>query len=176
MQLPMNPDAELRLLHDTWRSGIPLTEAMQLAPLHFRDETLTVAAELAPNVNVHGTAFAGSLYAVAALAGWGLVHLTLRRAGIDDGSIVIAEGRIRYLRPVRERIVASCAMPPAELAAGLADLGADAGRARFALEAVLCAGDQVAVRFDGIYAVVRGGAQGPGVKRAMRSPAALPSQ
>lgn len=148
-------ESEIALLAETWRSGIPLTEAMRVTPQQFADETLTVAAELAPNVNVHGTAFAGSLYAVAALAGWGLVHLTLRRAGIDDAGIVIAEGRIRYLRPVQERILARCSMPPEVLAAGLAELGGDAGRGRFALQAELHAGDRVAVRFDGIYAVER---------------------
>lgn len=150
----MDVEGELALLHDTWRSGIPLTEAMNLAPLRFADETLTVAAELAPNVNVHGTAFAGSLYAVAALAGWGLIQLALRRAGID-GSIVIAEGRIRYLLPVRARIVATCSMPAGVLAAGLSGLAGPAGKARFPLHAQIEAGNDVGVRFEGVYAVQR---------------------
>jgi thioesterase domain-containing protein len=57
-----------------------------------------VRAELEPNINVHGTAFAGSLYAIAALCGWGMTWLQLKTRHID-GSIVIAEGNIRYARP-----------------------------------------------------------------------------
>ena len=58
---------------------------MTLEPIAFESHRLTVEAELAPNVNVHGTAFAGSLYAIAALSGWGLVHLELARAGAALG-------------------------------------------------------------------------------------------
>jgi thioesterase domain-containing protein len=90
------PDAvaALERLGTTWHEEIPLTRAMALEPVSWRDGTLTVAADLAPNVNVHGTAFAGSLYSIAALSGWGLVHLELERADVA-GSIVIADGRIR---------------------------------------------------------------------------------
>ena len=66
---------------------------MTLEPIAFESHRLTVEAELAPNVNVHGTAFAGSLYAIAALSGWGLVHLELARAG---AALRSETGRTRF--------------------------------------------------------------------------------
>jgi len=60
---------------------------------------LELEAALEPNVNVHGTGFAGSVYAVAALAGWGLLYLELRRRTLD-AAIVIARGQMDYTLPV----------------------------------------------------------------------------
>jgi thioesterase domain-containing protein len=141
----------LDTLRATWHREIPLTDAMDLEPVAFEDHALTVRARLAPNVNVHGTAFAGSLYATTALAGWGLVHLELEAAGID-GAIVIAEGGIRYRRPVAADIVAHCAIDPGALATGLAALR-EAGRTRFSLVATVAGDEGDAVIFEGVYAV-----------------------
>ena len=72
---------------------------------------LEIRAALAPNVNVHGTAFAGSLYAIAALCGWGSTWLALRSRALG-AHIVIADGHIKYARPVAETIVATCLFDP----------------------------------------------------------------
>lgn len=151
----MNSDAAghdpLAELAATWRSEIPITDAMDLAPEHFGDHALSVRATLAPNVNVHGTAFAGSLYAVAALSGWGLVHLELGAAGLD-GSIVIAEGSIAYQKPVQEDIVARCASTDTEVGQLMTRLRED-GRARWPLTSFITAAGREAVRFEGVYAI-----------------------
>jgi thioesterase domain-containing protein len=141
----------LARLAATWHGEIPITAAMDLAPVAFADHRLTVAATLAPNVNVHGTAFAGSLYAIAALSGWGLVHLELEAAGLD-GSIVIADGRIAYQRPVQEEIRAVCATDAQDVEATLTRLR-EAGRTRWPLTAVIHAAGREAVRFEGSYAI-----------------------
>ena len=51
-------------LQAIWYQQIPLSKAMDMRIVDFADNTLTCCASLAPNVNVHGTAFAGSSYAV----------------------------------------------------------------------------------------------------------------
>lgn len=151
----MTPDddvaSQLADLERTWHSEIPITSTMDVAPESFAGHTLTVRATLEPNVNVHGTAFAGSLYAVAALSGWGLVHLELGAAGIP-GSIVIAEGRINYRRPVQENIVARCSSDETEVERVMEALRTD-GRVRWPLTASISAAGREAVRFEGVYAV-----------------------
>lgn len=147
----MTAEDPLDVLARTWRTEIPITDAMDLGPVRFDDHGLTVRADLAPNVNVHGTAFAGSLYAIAALSGWGLVHLELDAAGLD-GSIVIAEGRIEYLRPVQEAIVAVCATDAEDVRAVRARL-VEHGRTRWPLTSVIHAAGREAVRFEGVYAI-----------------------
>ena len=94
-------------LERTWHEEIPISKAMGIRVADFANDQLVVRAELEPNINVHGTAFAGSLYAIAALCGWGMTWLQLRSRRID-GSIVIADGKIHYDRPVKEPIVATC--------------------------------------------------------------------
>ena len=87
-------------LEQTWHEEIPISKAMGIRVADFANDQLVVRAELEPNINVHGTAFAGSLYAIAALCGWGMTWLQLRSRRID-GSIVIADGTYS-LRPPGE--------------------------------------------------------------------------
>jgi len=65
-------------LENTWYTRIPITKAMQAKVQSFDGNVLVVEAALEPNINLHGTAFAGSLYTVSALTGWSMVHLQTR--------------------------------------------------------------------------------------------------
>ena len=82
------------------------------------DETsLSLAAPLALNSNVHGTAFAGSLYAVGVLSAYYLGREWMRREGLSDAGyeLVAKSGRIAYKRPIRApSIVARSVLPTAE--------------------------------------------------------------
>ena len=110
-------------LQAIWYEQIPLSKAMDMRIVDFVDNTLTCRASLGPNVNVHGTAFAGSLYAVQALTGWGQMHLQLRVHGLD-ASIVIANGQINYAKPVAEDITVRCSF--GDQAAGMDTLKSSA--------------------------------------------------
>jgi len=138
-------------LERTWHEEIPISKAMGIRVGEFANDRLVVRAQLAPNINVHGTAFAGSLYAIAALCGWGMTWLQLKTRAID-GSIVIADGRIKYDRPVKSEIVATCRFSPDAHAEALRRLEAD-GKTRFPLECSIEANGEVAARFGGEYAV-----------------------
>lgn len=138
-------------LEALWNRGIPLTVAMRIAIEACSFEALTVAADLEPNANPHGTAFAGSLYAIAALTGWGMVWLALRSRGLG-GAIVLAHGEIDYLRPVTERIVCRTGWPVAEHGITLDRLAAS-GRAECSLECLIGPAKRPAARFTGRYAV-----------------------
>lgn len=89
------------------RSGIPLTAQMDFRVLALTDNSITVRAGAAENINVHGTAFAGSLYTVCTLALWGLIHSRLPA----HAALVMAEGTIRYRKPVVGEIIAHCSIP-----------------------------------------------------------------
>lgn len=136
-------------LEAVWHDTIPLTRALEIKVRSFDGETLEVAAGLAPNINLHGTAFAGSLYAISALCGWSMVHLQLAMRELH-GSIVLAEGRIRYLKPVAEEIVATCSF--GEQAAAF-DRLADSGKTRFPLTTRIAAGGADAAMFEGEFGV-----------------------
>ena len=137
-------------LESLWRQGIPLTTAMGLTVGRFAGDELEVRAPLAPNVNVHGTAFAGSLYAICALTGWGALWLRLRARALD-AEIVLAAGSIRYRKAVAEDIVCRCRFDAALQEPNLRELG-DTGSAAFKLACTVDAGARRAVSFEGEYA------------------------
>lgn len=93
------------------RAGIPISAHMDFRVVDLEDNAITIRGGGAENVNVHGTAFAGSLYALTTLSVWGLVHSRLP----EDAALVMAEGRIRYHRPVTGDIIARCVIEPHEL-------------------------------------------------------------
>ena len=144
-------DSLCRELQETWHREIPVSKSMDIHVSGFSRDRLEIRAALAPNVNVHGTAFAGSLYAIAALCGWGSTWLALKRRGID-GSIVIADARIRYARPVDGVLIAACMFDPEVQAQALQRL-VDSGRTRFDLTCHIGEGEAPAATFEGRYAV-----------------------
>jgi thioesterase domain-containing protein len=69
--------------------GIPLTQAMAFDITQLTETSITVKTGGEENINVHGTAFAGSLYTTCVLAAWGLVNSRLP----DEASLVLASGQ-----------------------------------------------------------------------------------
>ena len=139
-----------RHLEEIWYKKIPLSKAMSMRAIKFDESTLKCSASLEPNTNVHGTAFAGSLYAIQALAGWSMVYLQLRLLKVS-ATIVIAKGSIDYAKPVAEEILVECKFPDKTTFAE--DLVRNE-KARIELStSVTLKNDDVASSFSGIYAI-----------------------
>ncbi|HEX6996932.1 MAG TPA: YiiD C-terminal domain-containing protein [Gammaproteobacteria bacterium] len=137
-------------LEAAWR-GIPLAAAMGIEAAAFDGETLHVRAPLAANINVHGTAFAGSLFSVCVLTAWGRLWLALRAHGLA-ARIVVTDSRINYRRPVTGDIDCRSRLEPAAERALLEELRT-AGRATLPLDAVVPSERGPAVQFTGTYAL-----------------------
>jgi thioesterase domain-containing protein len=78
---------------------------------------LTLSAPLSLNSNVHGTAFAGSLYSVGCLASYYILRYWMRlQPGFEDMGLhlVARGGSVEYLRPVKGDIVAVSTLPDKE--------------------------------------------------------------
>ncbi len=80
---------------------------MQLEITDFDGYALNCSAPLAPNINLHQTMFAGSIYTLATLTGWGMLYMQLQAAGLQ-GAQVLANATIRYRRPVAGAPQARC--------------------------------------------------------------------
>lgn len=90
---------------------IPITKALQIKVDSWEQHQLVLKLPLLPNVNHMSTAFGGSLYCGAVLAGWGWLHLKLKELSIDNGHIVIHHGQIAYPYPVLGDSQAICFAP-----------------------------------------------------------------
>lgn len=95
----MSEPSLLKQLENTWHGTIPVSAFMGIRPLAFDGTEFRVGAPLAPNINLYQTMFAGSIYTLCTLCGWGMLWLQQQRAGVS-GDIVLAQAEIRYRAPV----------------------------------------------------------------------------
>jgi thioesterase domain-containing protein len=88
-------------LQNIWHQQIPITQLMGIRVFQYTGQRFETRASLNPNMNLHGTMFAGSIYSLATLTGWGLVHLMMKEQELA-GDIVLADANIHYHKPVTE--------------------------------------------------------------------------
>ncbi|MDS4027603.1 MAG: YiiD C-terminal domain-containing protein [Candidatus Contendobacter sp.] len=142
-------------LNDYLAHHVPLFRAMQARVEHSAENQLALTAPLEPNRNDKGTAFGGAMAAIAALAGWALTTLTLRHHG-EAAEIVIIDSTLKFLRPVRETIVAECVPPDAAAVEHFIDRYRQRGKARWSVEVIVRADGEPAMTFKGHYGVFAG--------------------
>lgn len=94
-------------LQATIRDSIPLSQAMQFSIDTLDLDEIRVSAPLEPNINIHGTGFAGSIYSIAVLTGWALCTHILQALEID-AELVVGKAGIRYLAPVTGNLECHC--------------------------------------------------------------------
>lgn len=148
----MTNDEMLSLVRHKLREGVPLIGQMQLDVIDWQPGLVTVEAPLAPNINTHGTAFGGSLYCVASMAGWSLMHLTLMSAGFLP-SVWVMKGEISYRRPVRGVLRATASMTPEACGALIESFGR-AGKAKSQVDILMQEEGQDCVQLSALFAAV----------------------
>lgn len=92
-------------LQRTWYQNIPLSEKAGIRVERYTGEELVVLLPGQGNQNPHQTLFAGSLFILASLAGWGLVWLLMKEQG-HTGTIVLGDAHIRYGQPLVGQAIA----------------------------------------------------------------------
>jgi thioesterase domain-containing protein len=137
-----------RFLHEQ----IPLTRAMGVTVERYDEEALILAAPLEPNHNHLGTAFGGSLSALATLAGYAMLWLQL---GDRRAHIVIRESTIRYRHPVTGTLRAICRRPQEGEMETFVTTFAATGKTRIKLQVQIEHEQQVCVEFEGEFVALR---------------------
>lgn len=130
---------------------IPLTRAMAVRVESFDSAQLILTAPLEPNHNHLGTAFGGSLSALATLAGYCLIWLAL-----DDASahVLIRDSTIRFRKPVLGPLRATCRLPSPEILAPFKSEFATHGKARISLAVSIVEDHEPAVDFLGTFVAI----------------------
>src|SRR3954466_11676218 len=127
---------------------IPITRAMGLRVVANDETGFTVEAPVALNSNHLRTAFGGSINAVATLAAYGFLWLEINEAAAH---VVVAESSIRFLRPVRETVRATCLRPNAESLARFRDEFLQKRKARIRLRVDVIEAGETAAEFEGMF-------------------------
>lgn len=131
---------------------IPLTRAMGVQLSAYDGAQLVLTAPLAENHNHLGTAFGGSLNALATLAGYALLWLELRDR---SAHIVIRKSSIQFHHPVRGALRAECQIPEERVLAAFRDAFDRKGKARLELGVQIVEEGKVAVEFTGTFVAVK---------------------
>ena len=137
-------------LNSILHENIPLSDFIGINVDHYDTNSLTLAAPLGNNLNDKNTAFAGSLYSIAVLAGWGLIYLRLKEEGLA-GDIVNQESSIKYIRPVTEQIKVNCHVSSEKSFEKFLTMFRKKGIARISLAALINQDGEKAVVFHGRY-------------------------
>lgn len=145
----MNNEKKM-ILEQTLHQEVPLTGHMGVHVRDYDGQELTITAELQPNINIHGTAFGGSLYSICAITCWGLLHLKLEEVGLAAHS-VLADAKVSYRYPVKNDIEARCRLPSAAEFDAYIEKVRDEGRARIELTAEVLTEKGTAMRFTAAY-------------------------
>jgi thioesterase domain-containing protein len=115
------------------------------------DAAVVLRAPLALNANYKGTAFAGSLYSVAVLAGWAWVTRHLAAQGVDaDG--VIQESSVQFLHPVQGELRATALAPATVQIDKFRKMLQRSGRGRISLRVEIGYDQTLAMLFEGVFA------------------------
>jgi thioesterase domain-containing protein len=150
----MDLEAELRALAADYR-GMPPVVAMQARVSGYEEGRLRLAAPLAVNVNDKGCAFGGSLSGLMTLAGWSLVTLRLRLAGLQ-ADVFVADSQVRYLAPLYADLEAEAVAADGESWEAFVATFRERGRARIGIAAIVpLAGGGVAADLHGRFVAKR---------------------
>jgi thioesterase domain-containing protein len=147
----MTPPELTAYLHE----HIPLTRALEVSAEAWDGRTLRLSAPLGPNVNHRGTAFGGSLSALAILGGWGVLYLALgeRAARVR---IVIQRSAVDFDAPAEGDFSATATLPPAEAWDRFLLTLERRGRARVVVPGEVSCGAVRVARFEGTYVALGG--------------------
>jgi thioesterase domain-containing protein len=129
---------------------MPVAQSLGFDIAELTTDAVTLRATFDLNRNHQGSAFAGSVHALAALAGWATVWLTLQEAGIRANA-VLQDSEIRYLHPITCDFTAICRFPTGPERAGLLDAVRRHRRGRVPVEVDVRAAEVAVARFRGRY-------------------------
>ena len=139
-------------LQALWYKTIPMSKAMNIELCYYDQQSLIAQCDQIFNKNLHNTMFAGSIYTLATLTGWGWVYLQLEQAACEHkNDIVLANGNIRYISPITGFVRAKTTTKLVQSKFN----GKHSGKKiRFKVVVEVFNGDQLAANFNGDYVII----------------------
>jgi thioesterase domain-containing protein len=151
MAAPLMADFGKDYLQQRIAREFPLARHIGIRVDSADDAGIVLRAPLAPNSNDKGTAFGGSVYSIAVLAGWSWVARYLAAHELTADA-VIQESTIRYLAPVEDELCAALAAPSEAQVSKFRKMLERARRGRISLRVDIHSADALRVRFEGVFA------------------------
>ncbi|WP_114325622.1 bifunctional GNAT family N-acetyltransferase/hotdog fold thioesterase [Candidatus Colwellia aromaticivorans] len=154
---PLHKTELAQTLQDIWHKTIPLSKAMELKISYYDGKKLMTFCDADFNQNLHHTMFAGSIYTLATLTGWGWVYLALQAKQQEHkqdnlrGDIVLAEANIKYHAPIKGLAYGQVVQNDVS---GQFDNLLEGKKVRIKLVAHVYCGEKIAATFKASYVVL----------------------
>ena len=152
---PLHQVEMAQALQEIWHNTIPLSKAMALQISYYDGKKLMTYCDADFNQNLHHTMFAGSIYTLATLTGWGWVYLALqakqKEQGNLRGDIVLAEANIKYHSPIKGLAYGQVVQ---DRVSGEYDNLLQGKKVRINLVAHVYCGEKIAATFQASYVVL----------------------
>ena len=149
--LPNNNLNVIYALQQKWYQTIPVSQAMNIAICYYDGVTMVSHCDPVFNKNLHNTMFAGSIYTLATLSGWGWVYLYLLERNLQ-GNIVLANATIKYVVPIKGIVAAITSKDLVEVKSNSVK---PSQKIRICVSVEVFSGDNVAALFTGDYVVTQ---------------------
>lgn len=134
-------------LQELWQYQIPISDKMGIKISQYTGYRFEVSALINANLNPSEFMFAGSIFTMATLAGWGFIWMLIKERKLE-ADIVLVDSHIRYVSPVKERPRAVVSI---ETLSGDFDRLAKGRRGRVIVEVNVYSGETLASTFTGTY-------------------------
>lgn len=134
-------------LQTLWHNQIPISDKMGVKISQYTGYRFEVSALINANLNPSEFMFAGSIFTMATLAGWGFIWMLLKERKLQ-ADIVLVDSHIRYVAPVKERPRAEASV---ESLSGDFERLASGRKDRVTVEVSVYSGEQRASTFTGTY-------------------------
>ncbi|PCI52775.1 MAG: GNAT family N-acetyltransferase [Gammaproteobacteria bacterium] len=152
---PLHKTELAQTLQNIWHKTIPLSKAMELQISYYDGQKLMTYCDADFNQNLHHTMFAGSIYTLATLTGWGWVYLALQAKQKEQenlrGDIVLAEANIKYHAPIKGLTYGQVVQDDVS---GQFDNLLQGKKVRIKLVAHVYCGEKIAATFQASYVVL----------------------
>lgn len=150
-----SPKNRETLLKNYLRQHIPISAAMGVGVELASSERVILSAPFSNNINHKNTVFGGSLHAVATLACWSLLNVSLAELGEKNVQIVIAKSDVAYVAPVAADFKAECQRPDATSWERFLKMLQKKGKGRIALTAKIFQDSELCVDYSGVFVVLK---------------------
>ncbi|MFD2179150.1 bifunctional GNAT family N-acetyltransferase/hotdog fold thioesterase [Veronia pacifica] len=137
-------------LQQRWQSQIPISDKMGIRISQYTGYRFELTALLNANLNPHHSMFAGSIFSMATLTGWGMVWLLMKERRLN-ADIVLADSHIRYKAPITEKPRAVVSL---DSLSGDLDRLATGRKARVKLEVAIFSDETAVGTFTGTFVLV----------------------
>lgn len=134
-------------LQELWQYQIPISDKMGIKISQYTGYRFEVSALINANLNPSEFMFAGSIFTMATLAGWGFIWMLIKERKLE-ADIVLVDSHIRYVSPVKERPRAVVSI---ETLSGDFDRLAAGRKGRVIVEVNVYSGETLASTFTGTY-------------------------